>query len=167
MAFLGIAMTPADILPSLLELSIAIAGFSGIVVAIQNRADRATEEILYLSALLGGTFFSAALSVLGMVLLASPIETSAAWGTTSLAHALCMVWILALRTYQIRNRSIEQSPAIWSIGAALLTLAAVQFSNAGIFLEAWICVGALSAYAFFSFGYFVLLLIALDRRNSA
>jgi hypothetical protein len=105
-------MTPADIPPSLLELSIAIAGFSGIVVAIQGRSDRGMEEGLYLSALLGGTLFSAALSVLGMILLASPIEPYAAWRTTSLAHGLCMVWILTIRTYQVRTGSMELSRQI-------------------------------------------------------
>jgi hypothetical protein len=159
-------MTPADIRPSLLELSIAIAGFSGIVVAIQGRSDRGLEEGLYLSALLGGTLFAAALSVLGMVLLASPIEPSTAWRTTNLAHGLCMVWTLAIRTYQVRTGLIELSGQIWFVGAALFAVAAVQFSNAAIFLEAWICVGTLSFYAFFSFGYFVLLLFALDRRNA-
>ena len=166
-AFLGIDMTLADILASLLELSIAIAGFSGIVVAIQNRADRTAEETLYLSALLGGAFFSASLSTLGMVLLASPMESLTAWRATSLAHAGCLVAILAFRTYQLRRVAVAPPRSAVIIGVAMLGLALAQVANAAALHQPWICVALLSVYAFFAFGYFVLLLFSLDRRNAA
>jgi len=160
-------MTPADILPSLLELSIAIAGFSGIVVAIQNRADRTAEEMLYLSALLGGAFFSSSLSTLGMILLASPMESLTAWRVTSFAHAGSLAAIVALRTFQLRRAAVAPPRSAVLIGVAMLGLALAQILNGAALHQPWLCVALLSVYAFFAFGYFVLLLFSLDRREAA
>lgn len=102
-------MTPADILPSLIELSIAIAGFSAVVVAIQERARNDAQVRIYLNSLLLSTFNACALSVGAMVLLASPLDAVAAWSTTSFVHALVASGVLVVREIQRRRGAFSRT----------------------------------------------------------
>lgn len=73
----GVRRAPTNkhgILPSLVEHSIAIAGFSGIAVAVEDRAERSAQSRIYLTSLLWSTFNAAALSVLAIVLCARELN---------------------------------------------------------------------------------------------
>lgn len=159
-------MTPADLLPSLVELSIAIAGFSGVAVAVQSRSERSAQLPILLTSLLWSTFNSAALSVLAMVLLASPLESSIAWIVTSIAHVAVLVLVLIVRSSQRRRGDYVRTRSLLIARVLLYTLVCLQLINVVLFREPWITISGLAFYCFFGFGFFVSLLLELVRPNA-
>ena len=159
-------MAPADILPSLIELSIAIAGFSAVVVAIQERARTDAQVRIYLNSLLLSTFNACALSVGAMVLLASPLDAAAAWTITSLAHALVAIGVLVVRERQRRRGTFERTRALRLARIVLYAVAVTQTINAIALQEAWIAALGLGAYSLLGFGFFVALLSELIRPDA-
>ncbi len=160
-------MSPSDILPTLVELSIAIAGFSGIAVAVQERADRSSQSRIYLSSLLLSTGVSCAVSVLAMVLLATPLGASVAWSLTSCIHAVALIGILIVRGNQRRRGAFIRTRPLLIARASLYAVAGLQLVNAVLVREPWVSVLGLSIYAFFGFGFFISLLLELVRPNAA
>ena len=156
-------MTPADILPSLIELSIAIAGFSAVVVAIEERARRDAQVRIYLNSLLLSTFNSCALAVGTMVLLASPLSAGAAWSATSLAHAIVALGVLVLREVQRRRGSFVRTRPLRFARAVLYVVAMTQLVNAFALHEPWVAILGLGVYSLLGFGFFVALLSELIR----
>lgn len=166
-AFKGCALTPADILPSLVELSIAIAGFSGIAVAVQERSERSSNSAIFLSSLLLSTFVASVLSVAAMVLLTAPLAPSVAWSVISFVHAAAAVGILVVRAKQRTRGDFVRTRPLKVARASLYGVAGFQLSNAIVFHEPWLSVLGLAAYSFFGFGFFVSLLHELVRPNAA
>ncbi len=160
-------MTPAEILPSLVELSIAIAGFSGIAVAVQNRSERSAQSRIFLTSLLWSTFNSAALSVTAMLLLASPLSSSVAWTLTSLAHALILIVVLVVRASQRRRGDYERTRSLLIARTFLFLLVGIQLANVVAIREPWVSVSGLAFYCFFGFGFFVSLLLEVVGPNDA
>ena len=130
-------MTPADVLPSLIELSIAIAGFSAVVVAIQERARADAQVRIYLNSLLLSTFNACALSVGAMVLLASPLDDVAAWSGISLAHALVAIGVLVVRERQRRLGSFVRTRPLRLARIVLYAVSAIQLANVIVVQEPW------------------------------
>ena len=160
-------MTPSEILPTLVELSIAIAGFSGIAVAVQERSDRSSQSRIYLSSLLLSTGVSCAVSVLAMVLLTTPLGASVSWSLTSFVHAAACVAILIVRRKQKREGVFIRTRPLLIARASLYAVAGMQLLNAVVVREPWVSVLGLAIYAFFGFGFFVSLLLELVRPNAA
>ena len=160
-------MTPSEILPTLVELSIAIAGFSGIAVAVQERSDRSSQSRIYLSSLLLSTGVSCAVSVLAMVLLTTPLGASVSWSLTSFIHAAACVGILIVRSKQKREGVFVRARPLLIARASLYAVAGMQLLNAVVVREPWVSVLGLAIYAFFGFGFFVSLLLELVRPNAA
>jgi len=160
-------MTPADILPSLIELSIAIAGFSGIAAAIQGRSERNPQVRIFLTSLLWSTFNSAAICVLSMVLLASPLNDDSAWAATSFSHAIVLIAVLVVRSMQRRRGEYTRTRALYLARGILYGLVPIQIANALFLAEPWIAVSALAFYSFFGFGFFVLLLHEIIQPSDA
>ena len=160
-------MTPADILPSLVELSIAIAGFSGIAVAVQERSERSSQSRLFLTSLLLSTFASCGLSVMAMVILASPLDPSVSWSFTSFAHAVVLVGILVFRSNQRRRGEFVLERPLVFAALLLYGLVGLQLLNAVAIHEPWVSVLGLGIYSFVGFGFFVLLLLELLPPNGA
>lgn len=158
-------MQAAEILPSLLELSIAIAGFSGVVAALQGQSAWNGQAQVLLFALLGSTLITAAMAMLAMVLLASPVSEEIAWSATSLSHAALLALVGVVRTLQIRRGDTDFTTAVGVVGASFLVLIAVQLTNGLAFRESWVCLAALAFYGFYGFGYFALLLRELQGRE--
>ena len=156
-------MTPADILPSLIELSIAIAGFSAVVVAIQERVRTDAQVRIYLNSLLLSTFNACALAVGAMVLLASPLGAAAAWSATSFAHALVAIGVLVVRELQRREGTFVRTRPLRIARAVLYGVAGIQLLNAIALHEPWIAVLGLGVYSLLGFGFFVSLLSELIR----
>ena len=160
-------MTPAEILPSLIELSIAIAGFSAVVVAIQERARNDAQVRIYLNSLLLSTFNSCALAVGAMVLLASPLGSEGAWSMASLAHALVVIGVLVVREFQRRRGVFVRTKPLRFARSVLYFVGIVQLANAFALHEPWIAVLGLGAYSLLGFGFFVALLTELIRPHPA
>ena len=159
-------MTPSEILPTLVEFSIAIAGFSGIAVAVQDRSERSSHSRIYLSSLLLSTAVSCAISVLTMVLLTTPLGEQASWSLASLTHAIACAGILILRGKQQRSGAFVRTRPLKIARAGLYSVTAVQFLNAAVLHEAWVSILGLGVYAFFGFGFFVSLLLELVRPST-
>jgi hypothetical protein len=159
-------LSPVDVLPSLLELAIALAGFAGVVAALQSQATWSSHADILFSALLGSTFLSACLSVLAMVLHASPIESSATWIITSFVHAVLLTLVITLRVLQVRRGDFQFTKDMQFTACSFMALILIQLGNAFLFERAWICVSALAFYAFFGFLYFVLLLAEIRSEKA-
>lgn len=159
-------MTPADILPSLIELSIAIAGFSAVVVAIQERARNDAQVRIYLNSLLLSTFNSCALSVGAMVLLASPLDPESAWSATSFAHTLVAVAVLVVREIQRRRGTFVRTRPLRYARVVLYAVGVTQLANAIALHEPWVAILGLGAYSLLGFGFFVALLSELIRPDA-
>ena len=160
-------MTPADILPTLVELSIAIAGFSGIAVAVQERSERSSNSGIYLSSLLLSTFVSSAICVLAMVLLTTRLGASVSWSLISLSHAVALVGILVARSRQRARGDFVRTRPLLLARTALYAVAGIQFLNGIAIHEPWIAVLGLGMYSFFGFSFFAALLQELVRPNAA
>lgn len=159
-------MTPVEILPTLVEFSIAIAGFSGIAVAVQERSERSSQSRIFLSSLLLSTFVSCALSLFAMVALTTPLAESTSWSLTSCIHAAACAGILVTRAQQQRRGAYVRTLPLQIARALLLALVAAQSLNGLVLHEPWVAVLGLCVYAFFGFGFFVSLLLELVRPNA-
>jgi hypothetical protein len=152
-------MQPEDLLPTLIELSVAVAGFSGVVAALSPHGPSKWSPIqrALFSALLGGTAISVGVALIGMVLLAAPIETNTAWACTSAVHLICLVGIIILRVREHRTSDAAISAISLPILVAVCLTAIAQAANAVLVQAGWLCVAALSLYAFLGLSYFVIL----------
>ena len=158
-------MTPSDILPTLVELSIAIAGISRIAVAVQERSERSVNSGVYLSSLLLSTFVSSGVCVLAMVILTMPLAPSATWPLISLTHAAALGVILVVRAKQRARGDFVRTRPLAVARTFLYAVTGVQLLNAIAIHEPWISVLGLGMYSFFGFGFFVALLSELVRPN--
>ena len=158
-------MSPEDILPSLVELSIAVAGFSGVVVALRPMRPSGWSETSrgLFAVLLTSTLLSAGVCVFAMVVRAAPVAEPSAWAVVSAAHVAVLVGIISLRVWQYLRTTARRTPPP-AVGA-LLTLNALiigaQLLNAAHYRSGWLCLTGLSLYAFFGFFVFVLLVTEL------
>jgi hypothetical protein len=152
-------MQPEEILPTLVELSVAVAGFSGVVAALSARGPSEWTVVQrgFFSALLGSTAISTGVAVLAMVLLSAPVAETAVWAVASSAHLFFLVAIIAIRSREILAVRSEVHPASIAILAAILSIAAAQAANAAVLRAGWLCVAALGLYSILGFIYFVIL----------
>ena len=156
-------MVADDILSTIVEFSVAVAGFSGIVAALApSRPSQwpLVAQTLF-TALLFSTAISASVSLLAMVLLASPVSPATAWATASAVHGSILLVVAALRTRQNRRSGAGIPPGTAVVFTAMLGIAATQLANASQFQLAWVCVGCLALYAAMGFAYFVLLVMSI------
>lgn len=152
-------MQSSELLSTLVEFSVAVAGFTGVVAALSPRRLSEWSEIErgFFSALLGSTAISAGVSILAMVALSAPVSASAAWSATSAVHLALLIAVLAIRTRELRSAAAAFNPTSILIFAAIGGLALMQAINAVLVHAGWLCVAALGAYAFLSLLYFVVL----------
>jgi hypothetical protein len=152
-------MQPEELLPTLVEFSVAVAGFTGVVAALSPHrpADWSVQQRAFFSALLGSTAISAGGALLGMVLLASPVSEASAWTATSSAHMVALLAVLAIRFREARSLGVGVNPTSAAILAAVIALFTVQAVNAAALHTGWLCVAGLGAYAFLALLYFVAL----------
>jgi hypothetical protein len=152
-------MQPSELLSTLVEFSVAVAGFAGVVAAMSpQRLSEWTElQRVFFSALLGSTAISAGVSILAMVMLSAPVSASAAWSATSSVHLVLLLAVLVIRSLEARADDSAVSPTSILIFVAVCGLVLLQGINAVLVHAGWLCVAGLSAYAFLSLLYFVVL----------
>jgi hypothetical protein len=92
-----------------------------------------------------------------MVLLAAPIETNTAWAYTSAVHLICLVGIIILRVREHRTPDATVPSIGLPILVAVCLAAIAQAVNAVLIQAGWLCIAALSLYAFLGLSYFVIL----------
>ena len=156
-------MVADDILPTIVEFSVAVAGFSGIVAALAPSRPSQWSPIAQtlFTALLFSTAGSASVSLLAMVLLASPVSPASAWATVSAVQGAWLLGIAVLRMRQSRRSGTEPPPGTAVVFTLILGIAATQLANASLFHLAWVCVGCLALYAAMGFAYFVMLVMSV------
>jgi hypothetical protein len=152
-------MQASDLLPMLVEFSVTVAGFSGVVAALSpHRPAEWTEyQRGFFSALLGSAAISAGLSILAMVMLSAPVSPATAWSTTSGAHLVALLGVLVIRAREAASAGSDLNRWSLLILLAVIILIVTQAVNATFVHAGWLCVAGLSAYAVLSLLYFVYL----------
>ncbi len=152
-------MQPEDLLATLVEFSVAVAGFTGVVAALSPRrpSDWSQRQRGFFSALLGSTAISAGVSILAMVLLSSPVSTATAWTAASGTHMVSLVGVIALRSREARSPGAGFNATSLAILVAVVGLLTAQAVNTIALHAGWLCVAALSIYAFLALIYFIVL----------
>ena len=151
-------MDTDTILTTAIEVSIAIAGFSGIVVALGPRGTPRWPETsrIQLSALLLGTIAVVAFAFLPLVLSAAGVGSLRIWTISSGAHALYLLGVIGHRAWQIKRVSVSDvPPAMIAAGAFAVVAFGLQLANLVALQTAWpfltaIIVMLLSCFAVFA-----------------
>ncbi len=152
---------PVATLMILVEASVAMAGFSGVVVVFGRRADREWSQIERdrLANLLATTFSVLFLSLAALILLHASIDPTTTWRICSAAWTLIAIYntvVAARRAARVSRDDPERPNAAWIVvilaltgGFALLTFAnAVTMSEFWPFLAAMVWLFALACYSF-------------------
>ena len=162
-------MQPGDLLSTFVEFSVAVAGFTGVVAALGPTRPTSWSPLQrgFFAALLGSTAISAGVSILGLVLLSSPLSDAAAWSIVSAAHLLGLLAVLAVRFGEMRSAQVPPNPVSIAVLVAVVGLIAAQLANVAVFRAGWLSVAALGTYAFLSLLYFVVLVRELWGDSSA
>jgi hypothetical protein len=121
-------MDTSIILTSVLEVSIGIAGFSGIVAALGSRTRKLSAEArLYLRVLLTASFLCILSSFLPLLLEAGGIAGSRVWTIPSGIWVCLFVLVLVVRMYESRKspsqflkRPVISMAAVLGISATVL-----------------------------------------------
>lgn len=152
-------MRAGDILSTIVELSVSVTGFSGVVAALApNRPGEwpALAQTLF-SALLLTAAATASLCLIAMVLLSSLPSPHTAWVIVSALHGLFLVGVLALQIRQPRFSGESIPPLLFVPVAGIPLLALAQLANASVFRTTWICIASLSVHALIGFVFFIAL----------
>jgi hypothetical protein len=156
-------MIATDLLTTLAQLGVALAGFSGIVVVLGARAtgEWSPRERRLLSILLGGSGAAILWSLLPLLLLASQLPERRVWLLSSGSWIITQVPVLAVRTRQVAQdrdaRSQERGFVIFVFLSGVTALA-VQLVNLLWLGLAWPHLAAVTWHLALSFLVFVRLL---------
>jgi hypothetical protein len=154
-----------DTLRTLAELGVALAGFSGIVIALGSRArgEWSPLDRRWLSILLSASFGAVLWSLVPLLLLASDLPESWVWLLSSAGWLIHAIAALAVRTRQLTTsrRSDAAAPdrgflafAMAGVGAAIVA----QSANVLSLHASWPHLAAVMWWLILSFAAFVRLL---------
>ena len=137
-------MDPGDALASMIEASMALAGFSGIVVVLGRRGqgEWQPQEDLRLVNLLANSLTALLAALLGVLLLTTRLAPSIAWLVCSavwlVAAGLHSAWIVG-RSRALREQALRRTnPLFFWFGSALSAVAlALQLVNIAWLREFW------------------------------
>ena len=143
-------MEPGDALVATIEASLALAGFSGIVVVLGRRGEGRwqPQEDLRLVNLLGSSMTAFFVSLLGVLLLTTDLPAPTSWRVCSAAWfvtvAFHSVWIL-LRSRQLEEEDLRRTnPAFfWFASVLTVVFLLLQLLNAGWLWEFWPVLGGI------------------------
>jgi hypothetical protein len=155
-------MDATELLTTLAQLGVALAGFSGIVVVLGARANGrwSARERQLLSALLAASGSVILWSLLPLLLLASELSDHRVWLVSSGSWVVGQVAVLALRSRQaVRDREARAEDRVLVVSLFLggVTALAVQVANLRLAV-AWPHLAGVSWHLAVSFLVFVRLL---------
>jgi hypothetical protein len=131
---------PGDVLTLIVEICIAIAGFSGIVVILGRRpaGEWSAVDRLRLHGLLNASFAPTAMSGLALILLASEVPAHEVWRISSAVYALLFVvfWTKGMRTAMRLDPQETSRVQIISVGISGASVVLILTANA-IYLHAF------------------------------
>jgi hypothetical protein len=134
-------METAGTLEVFAEIAIAIAGFSGVVVALSGTAKSTVLDRTRLHMLLQASLMTAFFSLLPLVLFSTDLEPASIWGVAS----SCWILYMAVNLTTLRRRVGYTGPAPDTISRHLLTfvfggvalILVLQVLNAAVMRLAW------------------------------
>lgn len=129
-------MEPSDALTAIIEASIALAGFSGIVVAVGRRSEGEwrPQEDLRLVNLLVSSFTALLVALLGVLLLLTSLPPTTSWRLCSVAWLIAVAvhsgWIVS-RSQRLGDEGLRHThPGFYWFAVGLtLGVAALQAVN--------------------------------------
>ena len=156
-------MNATDLLTTLAQLGVALAGFSGIVVVLGARAtgEWSSRERRLLSVLLAASGAVILWSLLPLLLLASQLPERSVWLLSSGSWVIGQLAILALRARQVaQDRDVRRQERTFLLAAFLggVTALSLQLVNLVWLGVAWPHLAAVTWHLSLSFLVFVRLL---------
>jgi hypothetical protein len=135
---------PGDALIATIEASMALAGFSGIVVVLGRRSqgEWRPQEELRLVNLLANSFTALLASLTGVLLLSTELARDVTWALCSLgwfvAVALHSGWVV-IRSRTLGDDDLRKSspPIFWLASAVSVGALALQLVNVAWLREFW------------------------------
>lgn len=149
------------VLTSAIQISMGIAGFTGIILAVAGGAKVGTRERISLSILLLASIATVTMSFLPMILLNAGVGEGSTWMASSIIFVVYFTAITSYRFYEYR-RAGTAMPIPLSVGIAFLGLCAVlQVVNAILIRQSWPYLILVVCYVIYSFLVFAYLLWTL------
>ena len=134
-------MDPSGILTTSAEISIAIAGFSGIVLALGPGRTRGWSEAskFILSVPLLTTAATVVFSFVPLLIFSAKISESTAWAASSSLHVAYFVGVIAFRINQTHQMTPDDQPgrAFYAFAVIASCVVILQFVNAIWLQTAW------------------------------
>lgn len=133
-------MDTSTILTSVLEVSIGIAGFSGIVAALGSRARKLSAEArLYLRVLLTASFLCIFCSFLPLLLEAGGVTGPKKWTIPSAVWVFLFLSVMVFRTYENRKDPSQflKRPVIGMAGVLGMSATILCLLNIFLLQSAW------------------------------
>jgi len=154
-------MRPEDILTTLAQLGVAIAGFSGIVVALARPAPSASSvNHSLLSVLLLASAGVVIWSLTPLVMLSAQVSERTTWVVSSAGWSIQQAFALAHRAYQVRSspESVPGFALVAPLAVGGLGALALQLTNVFWLAAAWPHLVALVWWVVVSFVIFLRLM---------
>lgn len=146
------------VLSSTIQVGIAIAGFTGIVLAVKSRNNLHHVQKILISILLISSIAAVVFSFLPMLLISASISESNTWALSSSIFLIYFIGIIIYRRYQFRKTSTDIPTAIQILISLFAMAAVLQIPNIFYFKAAWPYLILLIIYILYSFSVFVQLL---------
>ena len=158
---MGKLLTADIVLTSAIQVGIAIAGFTGIVVAISKGAKISARERISVSILLLASIATVTLAFLPMIFLNAGVSERSTWMTSSILFLIYFVSIVSYRVTQFRRSGVTM-PRPVSLGIGFLGISALlQAANAIFIRDSWPYLILIVSYVIYSFIVFAYLLWSL------
>ena len=149
------------VLTSAIQVGIAIAGFTGIVVAVSRGGHISVRERISVSILLLASIATVTLAFLPMIFLNAGVSERSTWMTSSILFLIYFVSIVSFRVMQFRRSGTTMPPAV-AYGIGFLGIAALlQVANAIFIRDSWPYLVLIVSYVIYTFIVFAYLLWSL------
>jgi hypothetical protein len=135
-------MDQVELLTAMIEASVALIGFSGLVIALGRRAsgEWSPTEKLRLTLLLGVGVILLGCTLLALTLLSAGLSQAVVWALSSVAFAFLelpfVVWALSSWLRLAEDRTVGLTYRSVSVGVAVVA-AVIQLANAFFLQEFW------------------------------
>jgi hypothetical protein len=133
---------PVELLTAVIEASIALIGFSGLVIVLGHRSlgEWTVGDKLRLTTLLATGFIPLATTLIALILLSAGISDAVVWASSSAVWVVLLV-PFAVWAFASATRMPEEPTRSWSYIGGILALttaaAALQVANAVYITQFW------------------------------
>ena len=165
-------MDPGDILTLVIEYSIAIVGFSGIVIVLGRResGEWTAVDRLRLTGLLNASFAPMSMAGFALIMLASKVPSEMVWKICSSAYALLYLVFASrgIRRATSLDSSEKNTAQIFVVVVSVVAVVALLIFNATTISSFWPFAIALAFHtALGLFNFVGLLMNAISDENSS